>query len=119
MSVTAVIVDDSPLEANQLAGILKRVGVTVLQIEHKGDSGLAAILKHEPTICTLDINLPMMSGLEIARHLKASKCPTKIVACSGLNVGAVKRQLEAIGIALFIKKPYDDVLTLRDMKSIL
>lgn len=39
----------------------------------------AAVARHEPDLIVLDITLPGLSGIELARHLKRNGCPAKIV----------------------------------------
>jgi DNA-binding LytR/AlgR family response regulator len=72
---TALIVEDEPVLSDELKEALhllwpelKIVGET-----QDGSEALCLIIKHQPDIVFLDINIPGPSGLEVARHI-AGRC---------------------------------------------
>ena len=114
--MTAMIVDDSPYESGQLRSILTRLGVTVLGEYEDGISALAAIRARKPDWVTLDMQLPGMHGLEIARLLKGSK--TRVIMCSGTKQKAIQEQATAAGAVTFVVKPYDEILITAQLRSL-
>ncbi len=94
-----VLVEDSPTQAKAIAMYLSQFGVEV-QIYNDGPQGIAAIQHLHPAAAILDVNLPTMSGYQIARNLRRNPATndipvimlTKMDATSdlvqGLNSGA-------------------------------
>jgi DNA-binding NarL/FixJ family response regulator len=60
-------------------------------------------------IVLLDIGLPDMSGIEIARRLKQERSAIKILAISAENTGDVVQAMLDIGIEGFISKSASDI----------
>jgi len=66
----ALVVDDDP-EAVELASeVLRARGFKILQARG-GQEGLALALEHSPSLIVLDLNMPGISGFEVARQLRA------------------------------------------------
>jgi two-component system LytT family response regulator len=113
--LTAVVVDDSPLEGKVLAQILRRMGVDVLKICEHGASGLESIRSLRPSLATIDNQMPGINGLEIVKALSAEKIPTKLVMCSGTV--AIQAAALAAGAVAFIPKPYDNIIVKRTLAN--
>jgi len=78
--IRVAIVDDHPLfrqglrqamEADQRFNLVGEAG--------DGVSGLKLILDQSPDLAVLDVNLPQLSGLEVARKLQAKGHPTRLI----------------------------------------
>lgn len=94
-----LVVEDSPTQAEQLAGQLSQRGVDVL-LATDGPEALRAVDEHRPAAVILDVNLPSMSGYQVCRRLKrdenTAEIPVIMLTSSdssddtlrGLNVGA-------------------------------
>jgi DNA-binding LytR/AlgR family response regulator len=71
MTVTALIADDEPLLREILEARLA-VAWPELRIVAQARNGRQAIElfeQHQPTICFLDVHMPGLSGIEVARHI--------------------------------------------------
>ncbi|MBT8141880.1 MAG: response regulator transcription factor [Gammaproteobacteria bacterium] len=71
-----LIVDDEPLARKRLANLLQNEALAEFAIEvvaeaGNGEDGLALALKHKPDVILLDIRMPGLDGLQVARHLSA------------------------------------------------
>jgi DNA-binding response OmpR family regulator len=94
-----VLVEDSPTQAKALALYLGQFGLEVV-VADDGPAGITAVAERQPGAVILDVNLPTMSGFQVARHIRrhpaTSDIPiimlTKLVSTSdmvtGLNQGA-------------------------------
>jgi DNA-binding response OmpR family regulator len=92
-----VVVEDDPLQAESLAFILRQEGYAV-DLASTGAEGLAiALSQPAPDTVLLDIALPDLSGVEVARRLRAgSNVPIIMVTArrneidkiTGLDAGA-------------------------------
>lgn len=78
MRPTILIADDHPLILKGLKDFLKEKGFVITASATNGKEAYKLILKLEPDIAVLDIRMPKMNGLEIAKLCKG-KTKTKIV----------------------------------------
>jgi DNA-binding NarL/FixJ family response regulator len=75
---TVVIADDNREILKLLASLLQPSHRIVSQAED-GEAALRAIQMHQPELAILDISMPVMNGLEVARQLRAAHSSTKVV----------------------------------------
>ena len=66
-----LVVDDNPDVTDSMCELLRMLGHEVVPAAD-GPSALAAFGEHAPDLVLLDLGLPGMSGLEVARQLRAS-----------------------------------------------
>ncbi len=78
MFPTILIADDHPLILKGLQDFLEEKDYTIIASATNGKDAYKEIIKAEPDIAILDIKMPQMSGLEIAKLCKG-KVATKIV----------------------------------------
>ena len=109
----ALIVDDEPHVRTFLRLLLREVGVTECWEATDGGQALAMALHHQPELILLDINLPVMSGLEVLDQLRAAKCESPVIMVTSQS--AMKSVLESarLGAIGYILKhsPKDQALT--------
>src|SRR5712671_1305172 len=78
--IKVLIADDHPLFRQGLRQVVESDGRFELIGEAAdGPSALQLILDKKPDIAVLDVNMPGLSGLEIARKLHGKRLPTEIV----------------------------------------
>src|SRR5712691_338374 len=65
-----LIVEDNPLNMKMFSAIIASQGYDVLQASY-GHQGLALAQQRHPDLIIMDVQLPDMSGLEVAQCLKA------------------------------------------------
>ncbi|AIQ38985.1 response regulator transcription factor [Paenibacillus sp. FSL R7-0297] len=78
--ISIVIAEDQRLLRGAMASLLDLED----DIEVAGEAGdgaeaLALIERLQPDVCLMDIEMPLMSGLEVAEILKSRGCATKII----------------------------------------
>ncbi len=79
-SIKVLIVDDHPLFRSGLRQVIEADPRFELVGEAgDGEAALRFILEKKPDVAVLDINLPKLSGLEIARQLQGKNHPTRII----------------------------------------
>ncbi|QUL55399.1 response regulator transcription factor [Paenibacillus tritici] len=78
--ISIIIAEDQRLLRGAMASLLDLED----DIEVAGEAGdgaeaLALIERLQPDVCLMDIEMPLMSGLEVAEILKSRGCATKII----------------------------------------
>lgn len=108
-AVTAIIAEDEPILRAQLKAKLGKLW-PALQIKAEvgdGEAALAAILEHRPTLAFLDIQMPEMSGVEVARQLaRERELRCQIVFVTAFDQYAV--EAFETGAIDYVLKPYSD-----------
>ncbi|UAB81761.1 response regulator transcription factor [Marixanthomonas sp. SCSIO 43207] len=79
---TIVIADDHPMLLSGLNEELTRNGYNVIGQANNGAKALDLILKLQPDIALLDIDMPLMTGLEVIKTAKEKNSETKFVILS-------------------------------------
>jgi DNA-binding LytR/AlgR family response regulator len=89
---TAIICDDEPRLAEALRDLLKAAWpeLNVLALGHSGGDALGLIAEHEPDIAFLDIRMPGLSGLEVARQVVSSDAAPRIVFVTAYDQHAIE-----------------------------
>jgi response regulator NasT len=72
MDKRAVIADDESIIRLDLKEILEGDGYLVVGEAARGDDALEMIKKLEPDLALLDVKMPGLDGVEVARQLKGS-----------------------------------------------
>ncbi len=104
-----LIVDDNQDAAESLAEFLAECGHLV-RTAHDGPSGIELAASFKPTICLIDIGLPVMDGYEVARRLRALEgLPTgvRLLAVTGYGQGGDRRRSSEAGFDDHLVKPVD------------
>ncbi|MCC6348843.1 MAG: response regulator [Candidatus Eisenbacteria bacterium] len=75
-TLRVIIADDEPRARQFLEKLLnEHEGVQVVGVAKNGAEALAVVAKTRPDVAFLDIHMPDLSGLEVARHLKGETAP--------------------------------------------
>ena len=105
MSIKVLLADDQALVRGALAALLSlEHDIEVVAEVGRGDEVLAAVESSGAEVALLDIEMPGLTGLEVAAELRAqgSPCRSLIVTTFG-RAGYVRRALEA-GASGFVVK---------------
>lgn len=105
MGVTAVVADDTGSVRLVLKGLLAESGVTVLQSVANGAEAVLAARNHQPTLLCLDVNMPVMGGLEALPKVLEASPKTRVVMVTGCADKALVAQAAGLGAVGYILKP--------------
>lgn len=103
-----LVVDDNEDAAHTLRLLLEEEGHRV-ETAHDGPSALSAALRLQPDVVLLDLGLPEMDGLEVARRLRA-RSPERqplLVALTGWGQEKDKARTRSAGFDLHVTKPVE------------
>ncbi len=82
-------------------------GMTVVGDSSDGESGLALILQEKPDVAIVDINMPMISGLELIRRAQEAGAACRYVILTGYDEFKFAQRAVALGVSNYVLKPVD------------
>jgi DNA-binding response OmpR family regulator len=74
---TVLIADGDATTRKLIEGAIKKCGVQVI-VAQNGQEALEGIQANLPSLAILDVSMPFVSGLEVARELRLSPATAKI-----------------------------------------
>jgi CheY-like chemotaxis protein len=103
-----LVVDDNRDAARSLARLLGLYGHDV-QTAHDGPAALQTAQTHAPEVILLDIGMPRMDGLEVARRIRndLGLKRTLLVAVTGYGQDRDRRRSEEAGFDVHLVKPIE------------
>jgi two-component system, OmpR family, alkaline phosphatase synthesis response regulator PhoP len=103
---TIVIVEDDRQIRTVVEGYLQQAGYRVLTAGN-GETGLALVQQEKPVLLILDLMLPGLNGLEIARRLRASYDP----GLAGIYIIMLTARVEETDRVVGLELGADDYVT--------
>ncbi|NMC13853.1 MAG: response regulator transcription factor [Chloroflexi bacterium] len=117
MMSTILIIEDEPELVKVLRAYLEQAGFTVLAA-YRGDTGLSTWEHKKPDAVILDLNLPGMDGLDVAKEIRR-KSSTPIL----MLTARVEETDQLIGLELgaddYLTKPYSPRLVVARVRALL
>lgn len=112
-----MIVDDERLAAEELYDICMshRLVSEAMVFNNPSDALVYIAQNDDIDLAFLDIEMPVMTGLELARRINSIKSPTKIVFVTGFKEYAYDAfRVNAIG---YVLKPYTDEMVFAEIEK--
>lgn len=114
---TILIIEDEPELVKVLRSYLEQSGFNVLAA-YRGDTGLAAWKDRHPDLVILDLNLPGMDGLDVAREIRR-KAQTPIL----MLTARVEETDQLIGLELgaddYVTKPFSPRVVVARVRALM
>ena len=113
-----LIVDDHPIVASGCRAVLADEPEIVLLEASDAESGERAFIAERPDICVIDINLPTVSGFELARRILARDASARIIMFSMNDDPVFAARAIEIGAKGYVSKtgdPHDLVEAIREV----
>ena len=105
--LTALLVDDEQLARDELRYLLGQqdFGVEIVAQASNGMEALAMIEQFEPDIVFLDVQMPGLTGFEVARRLAGAGSPTHVIFVTAYDHYAIDAfEVNAVD---YLLKPFD------------
>lgn len=105
MSRKVLVIDDSPTLRKIMAFYLAKKGY-VVTVANNGKTGLAEIEKNGFDLVILDMNMPVMTGLEVLERLNAINYTVPILILSADSEEKSKAAGISLGAKYYLTKPF-------------
>lgn len=97
-----LIVDDDTVTRRFVRAVLEGMGMRIEEAED-GETAIAMVEHLSPDVVVLDVTMPGLSGVEVARRLRGG---TKVLMLTGVDDPDVEHEAEAAGAAAYLVKPF-------------
>lgn len=116
-----IIVDDEYLfrEALKVSIDFEGLDLDIAGEAKNGKEALKLLIENEPDIALIDINMPIMDGLEFAKYVHDNKIDTKIIIISGYDQFDYAKQAIHLGVHSYLLKPVDEVELESELKELI
>ncbi|MEM1423325.1 MAG: response regulator [Planctomycetota bacterium] len=107
MQHTIVIADDEAHITHVVALKVKNAGYEAI-IAHDGEEALELCLEHQPSLVITDLQMPYMTGLELAQKLKLDErtADTPVLMLTARGYALDKDELAQTNIRQILDKPF-------------
>lgn len=105
--LTIAVVDDEASVCKALSRLLRAVGHQVATFT-SGNEFLDSLQKHRPDCAIVDLNMPVISGLEVQQRLAQEKLALPCIVITGKDEPGTRQCVLATGAAAYLKKPLDE-----------
>lgn len=104
---TALVVDDDAAMSRAIGRVLREAGFEV-SVVHNGFAAGMALMRLQPRLMTLDLQMPGLSGFDVLSQMQAQGVgDTRVIVISGAGAESLARARQA-GAAAVFAKPFDD-----------
>lgn len=106
MPKSIIIADDHPLILKGLNDFLIEKGYNVIASAKNGKEAFTLINAHQPEIAILDIQMPYLTGLQVAEKCKKAGLSTKIIVITFEKSEEIYNEAKSLGIFGYILKEF-------------
>jgi DNA-binding NarL/FixJ family response regulator len=103
--ITLIIADDHPIFRQGLRQLFDSVsGMSVVCEAADGQAALTEIERQKPDVAVLDVDMPEMDGLEVARAVLAKNLPVKLILLTMYKDEEIFNEALDIGVKAYVLK---------------
>ncbi|RYC51779.1 response regulator transcription factor [Flagellimonas olearia] len=119
-SHTLLIADDHPLLLKGLVDELGSKGYNVIAQATNGLEALEALADQQPDIAILDIQMPMLSGIEVIAKAREVGCETRFILLTSHKEEGLVYRAKQLGISGYLMKeePFSEIQKCIQMVSV-
>lgn len=103
-----LIVDDAAFMRVSIKNMLSKDGHEIVGEAANGQIGVELYRELSPDVVTMDITMPVMSGLDALKEIMAEDPGAKVVMVSAMGQEAMVREAIISGAKGFIVKPFKE-----------
>ncbi|MCF7803430.1 MAG: response regulator transcription factor [Candidatus Marinimicrobia bacterium] len=104
-SVNILVADDHPLfRAGVVTELKKNPDFTIVAEASDGQQAFDLIVEHEPDVAVLDVKMPVLTGLEVARKLQEKDVTTEVILLTMLTEQKIFLKALGYGVQGYVLK---------------
>jgi DNA-binding NarL/FixJ family response regulator len=109
---TCLIADDHPAMIEAIADTLSASGIEIAGRARDGEEALAKIEARTPSVAVIDLRMPRLSGMEVARRVAAAGLETGVILYTAYGERALLTEAMDAGARGFVLKeaPLSDLV---------
>lgn len=119
MGVRVMVVDDALFMRNMLKDIFTKAGHEIVGEAANGEEAVAKYNEVKPDLVTMDIVMPVKSGIEALQEIRQADPDACVVMCSALGQDALVVEAVQAGAKDFIVKPFKEERVLDVVRRVL
>jgi len=104
--IRVLVVDDSPFIHKAISRALNSDQYEICGIAKNGREGVDMYTSTAPDVVTMDVTMPVMSGLASAKEIMAKNPGAKIIMLSAMGDEEILTEAKSLGIREFLQKPF-------------
>ena len=110
--ITCLVADDHPAMVEAVCDVLDRHGIGIAGRAVDGEETLAQIEAHRPAVALVDVRMPRISGIEVARRARRSSPSTAVILYTAYSDRALLLEALDAGARGFVLKeaPLSDLV---------
>jgi DNA-binding NarL/FixJ family response regulator len=117
--IRVVLADDHALVRQGIRRFLEESGdITVVAEAEDGERALELVAEHQPDIAILDIRMPKISGVDVARRIKAEHPGVRILVLTAYDDDPYVFALLQSGVDGYILKTADSTQLIRAVRQV-
>ncbi|MGN4052286.1 response regulator [Pseudomonas sp. SM4] len=101
---SALIVDDHPVVRAAVRIVLQAEGFKVIHEASSGNEVVQLLREHQPTLVVLDLNLPMLDGLDVMERIRANDLTCLILIFTSYEATFYQERCLRAGAMAFVPK---------------
>ncbi len=101
---TVLVVDDEPHIRKYIGLILRKLGTPTVVEAANGEEAIAAFAQHNPDLVLMDVNMPIMDGLQALERINAEHPDALVVMLTSLATRHVVERCLELGAINFVRK---------------
>ncbi len=101
---TALIVDDEPHARTYVHLLLKELGLTTFWEAGDGAQAMALFAEHRPDLVVLDVNLRMMTGLQVLQQMRKTRPDLPVIMLSSESAMGTVQEAVRLGATTYLLK---------------
>ena len=115
-----VLIDDEYFFRNSLKRAIpwEEMGFQITGDANNGRDGFRLICDKQPDIAVIDINMPLINGLELIEKLRKEQIPCKCILLTGYSDFKYAQQAIRLNVSEYILKPVDFSLLTESLNNL-
>jgi len=116
-TITCLVADDHPAMIEAVCDVLEEHGIEVAGRARDGEEALAKLEMRKPTVALVDLRMPRLSGIEVARRAQRSTPQTAVIVYTAYGERALLAEALDAGVRGFLLKeaPLSDLVRAIEM----